>query len=117
AQLGRAAEALLAANFCEDWGIDQIADTLATSPAHLSRVFRRHTGTSLHQHRINLRLATAVELVADPQRSLTDVALELGFASPSHFSDQFRRHLGVPPSSLRSSSSRQRRALRARAGI
>jgi AraC family transcriptional regulator len=111
-QLGLAAEEFVVMQFRGDWGLDDIAATLEVSPAHLARVFRRHVGTAMHQHRIRLRLCAAIEELADSERSLTELALELGFASPSHFSELFHRTLGVPPSTLRGAGVRRRRAAR-----
>lgn len=71
-------------------------------------MFRQRTGWSLHAYRDQLRLRHAVEWVLDGTRRLTDVALELGYASHSHFTDRFRASYGFAPTELRA---------RARAGI
>jgi AraC-like DNA-binding protein len=42
-----------------------------------------------------------LERVLESRRPLTDIAADLGFASPSHFSESFRRVFGVTPSSAR----------------
>ncbi|MEO8626449.1 MAG: AraC family transcriptional regulator [Candidatus Limnocylindrales bacterium] len=80
--------------------IDQLAGGVAASPFHLSRVFRRETGSSVHSYRTQLRLRASVERVAAGER-LADVALDLGFASQAHFADRFRRAYGVPPAAWR----------------
>ncbi|MEA2676996.1 MAG: hypothetical protein QOJ81_1137 [Chloroflexota bacterium] len=80
--------------------IDQIASGVATSPFHLSRVFRRETGTSVHSYRTQLRLRASIERLAAGDR-LADVAQDLGFASQAHFADRFRRTYGVPPAAWR----------------
>ncbi len=111
--LGERADEYLAARFTEDWGLDDLADALDVSPAHLARIYRRHAGRSIHQQRMALRLHAAVELLADPHRALTDIALELGYASPSHFSSSVRRAFGRPPSQLRDLRAPARAELRA----
>ena len=45
--------------------------------------------------------AAALERIADPALPLTELALDLGFASHSHFTDTFRRTFGRPPSAVR----------------
>jgi AraC-like DNA-binding protein len=80
--------------------IDQLADGVAASPFHLSRVFRRETGSSVHGYRTQIRLRASVERVAAGDR-LADVAQDLGFASQAHFADRFRRTYGVPPAAWR----------------
>jgi AraC-like DNA-binding protein len=80
--------------------IDEIAAGIGTSPFHLSRLFRRETGASLHSYRTHLRLRASVERIAAGDR-LADVAHDLGFASQAHFADRFRRTYGVPPAAWR----------------
>lgn len=118
AKLGDRAEALVASTFRENLSLDRLAAQLDTSPAHLARVFRQHTGRSLHQYRLSLRLAASVALLADAERTVTDIALELGFSSPSHFATTLRRTLGVAPTALRGLGASGQAALLAdRAGI
>lgn len=98
-QLVEAARELLAARFRERLTIDAIACELAASPFHLSRVFRRLTGLTLHQYRMRLRLSNG--LVDLTERPLTDLALDLGFSSHSHFTVAFRRLYGATPRAVR----------------
>jgi AraC-like DNA-binding protein len=95
------ARAILAADLAQPMGLDEVADRAGASVFHLSRVFRERTGRSLHAYRDQLRLRTAVERVLDGSRRLTDVALELGYASHSHFTDRFCAAYGFAPSQLR----------------
>jgi AraC family transcriptional regulator len=78
--------------------LSEVADALGASVFRLCRVFRRHTGTTLHAYRNRLRLARALELVPRRHRDLSDVALSLGYSSHSHFTAAFRREYGVTPS-------------------
>lgn len=111
--LGTRADRYLARHYRQNWGLDDMARDLGVSPAHLARVYRRHAGRSIHQQRMGLRMHAAVELLADAERGLTDIALELGYANPSHFSSSFRRVFGRAPSALRGASARARASIRA----
>jgi AraC family transcriptional regulator len=97
-----AARAVLAARYAERLSLDGLAREVHMSPFHLAHRFRAHTGTGLHAYRTHLRLREALRRIADPETSLTDLALDLGFASHSHFTDTFRRTFGRPPSAVRS---------------
>ena len=66
----------------------------------LARHFRRHTGMSFAEWRRRARLLRALGWIAEG-RPILEVALELGYDSPSAFSAMFRRELGAPPSSFR----------------
>lgn len=92
----------LAATWADD---DSLADTAAAvgaSPFHLSRIFRAHTGTTIHQHRTQLRLRAGLgRLGTTDPLDLAGLALDLGFANHSHFTATFRRAFGVAPSKAR----------------
>jgi AraC-like DNA-binding protein len=95
-------ETYLATRYDQPLTLESLAADLATTPFHLSRVFTAHRGRSIHQHLLQLRLRAAVDRMLDcPGVPLTDLGLELGFATPSHFSSAFRQHFGIPPSQFR----------------
>lgn len=66
-----------------------------------SREFAAAIGTTPYRWLIGARLAHAKALLADPQRSITDVAMATGFDSPSHFASRFRLHVGMTPTAWR----------------
>jgi len=79
---------------------EQLAAGLAASLRTLDRRFRRETGMSLKQWRLQLRLMQAIELLNTGQ-SITAIALELGYSSPSPFIYMFREQFGVSPAQYR----------------
>ncbi|WP_394847678.1 helix-turn-helix transcriptional regulator [Pendulispora brunnea] len=95
-------ERTLATRYREPLSLDDLAKSVGYSPFHLAHVFRAHTGTTIHAKRMKLRMHVALEEVRDPQRDLTDIALDLGFSSHSHFTESFRRTFGQAPRAFRS---------------
>src|SRR5579872_2125584 len=81
--------------------IDEIARDAAISPFHFIRLFRAVFGETPHQCRIRARIDRAKHLLAVSDFSVTDVCMEVGFASLGSFSDLFTRRVGVPPSVYR----------------
>ena len=79
----------------------EIAAEFGLSPFTLCRVFHRHAGLPVHRYRRRLRLRHALKRLADGDRDLTDLALDLGFSDHSHFTNAFRGEFGVPPSAFR----------------
>jgi AraC-like DNA-binding protein len=80
--------------------LEQIAGKGNLSARTLARHFRRHTGMSFAEWRRRARLLRALGWIAEG-RPILEVAMELGYESPSAFSAMFRRELGAPPSSFR----------------
>jgi AraC family transcriptional regulator len=99
--LAHDAAALVGRTFARNWPLTRIARELGTSPFHLARTFKRATGTSLHQHRLALRLHASLEWLRDSRDDISGIALDLGFADHSHFTVSFRRRFGVTPSAYR----------------
>jgi AraC-like DNA-binding protein len=95
------AKALLLDRFRDALSMADVGRAVGASPYHLARVFRRHTGLSLHGYRTRLRLLSALERIGDARGCLADLALDLGFSSQSHFTDAFRAAFGVAPGKVR----------------
>lgn len=81
--------------------IEDVAREACMSPFHFIRRFEAVFGLTPHQFRIRSRLDRARLLLALDRHSVTDVCLEVGFASLGSFSDLFARRVGVSPSAYR----------------
>jgi AraC family transcriptional regulator len=71
------------------------------SPAHFARAFAVTVGMTPFRYVMTRRLARARELLERTDLPALDVALEVGFKTPSHFTSRFRREFGVTPRALR----------------
>ncbi|WP_438035028.1 helix-turn-helix transcriptional regulator [Sorangium sp. So ce204] len=71
------------------------------SPFHFLRVFGKVVGVTPHQYLVRARLRRAARLLADGARSITDIALDVGFGDLSNFVRTFRRAAGVSPRGFR----------------
>ncbi len=98
ARVNRAIDYIVA-NLDGDLGLEAVARAAAFSPFHFHRVFKSLIGETLGQFVKRQRIERALQIMShSPGRSLTDVALDCGFASSSDFSRCFKQRLGVPPS-------------------
>lgn len=77
--------------------LPELADRFYLSPFTISRWFHRETGLPLRRYIQSLRLRRALTFMLDEKRSLTAIALELGFYDESHFSKAFHAEFGMPP--------------------
>jgi len=89
----------VAAGFAEGASLGELARRLGSSPFHLCRVFREHTGRTLHRYRVELRLRAALARL-EQGADVSTVAHAVGFSSHSHFTAEFRATFGLTPSTF-----------------
>lgn len=77
------------------------ADKICLSPNYFGDLVKKETGKSAQEY-IQLRMIdTAKEWLADPARTTSRIAGELGFQYPQHFVRFFKRHTGLTPREYR----------------
>ena len=91
----------LYANPADERSVDEWGRMLGASARTLARHFEKETGMSLRDWRYRLRLFLAVEWLCSSARSITEIALDLGYASPSAFTYMFRQEMGCSPTEWR----------------
>ncbi len=94
------AKLVLASDPARRWTLAEIAAEVRGSPVYLTQVFQQVEGLPLYRYQLRLRLARALDLLAQYD-DLTALSLALGFSSHSHFSAAFRQAYGRSPSEFR----------------
>ena len=89
--------AILKQNLAEPPGLEEIGRRVGCSHFYLSRIFSEQMGRSIFQHLRELRLERAAALLCEGKMQITQIALEVGYASPSHFTSAFRETFGCCP--------------------
>ena len=97
------AKLLLASDPARRWTLAEISAEVRGSPVYLTQVFQQVEGLPLYRYQLRLRLARALDLLAQYD-DLTTLSLALGFSSHSHFSAAFRQAYGRSPSEFRHSA-------------
>jgi AraC-like DNA-binding protein len=90
-----------------DPSLARAARACARAPRSLQRELRA-AATSFQRELDEARVRLAKRLLAETDAPLTEIAYDVGCASPQHFSTLFRRVAGVPPSRLRRGLRRDR---------
>jgi AraC-like DNA-binding protein len=85
----------------DDLTVPAMANVADLSPAHFARAFAATVGMTPFRYVLSRRLARARELLECTERSALDIALDVGFKTPSHFTARFRCEFGVTPRALR----------------
>lgn len=85
----------------EPMGLDQLAALVGLSRFHFCTAFRMATGRTPHDWLVALRIERARQLLAHPELKVTEVALAVGYETPSSFAASFRRVTGMTPTAFR----------------
>lgn len=85
----------------EDLSLESIASTLGMSQYYFARLFKQSMGIAPYQYVIGQRVERAKQLLDQTPSSLSDIALQCGFASQGHLNLHFKRLVGVTPREFR----------------
>ena len=96
--------------------LETVARQAGLSAFHFLRLFAGALGVTPHQYLVRSRLRRAARLLADPSRSITDVAFDVGFGDLSNFVNTFRRAAGVSPRGFRQAARGDRKIFQDRLG-
>jgi transcriptional regulator GlxA family with amidase domain len=92
------AKDLMDRRYAEPLDVATLAREACASEAHFARSFKRAFGETPHRYLTRRRIERAQELLRATDRPLTEMALDVGFDTPSSFSRAFRQITGEPPS-------------------
>jgi AraC-like DNA-binding protein len=97
--------------------LDGAAGQAGISPFHFLRLFSSVLGVTPHQYLVRSRLRHAARRLADTDRSVTDIAYDVGFGDLSNFVRTFHRAAGVSPRRFREASRRMRKIFQERLAL
>lgn len=99
-QLERAID-YMKANLTQDLSILDLATLTSMSESHFSRSFKQSVGIAPYQYLMQQRVERAKQLLKQQAISISDIALDCGFANQTHLTKVFRQLTGVTPKAYR----------------
>jgi AraC-like DNA-binding protein len=108
------AAAWIETHSAEEIDLDAAAREVGLSAFHFLRLFSRVLGVTPHQYLVRSRLRRAARLLADDERSITDIAFQVGFGDLSNFVRTFHKAAGVSPRRFRQAARGERKILQDR---
>lgn len=81
--------------------VRQMAAMLYVTPGYLSDVFRTQTGMRIKEYQTLLRMEEALSLLLSTDLSVAEIALRLGYTTPSYFIRCFEQQYHQPPGFFR----------------
>jgi signal transduction histidine kinase/DNA-binding LacI/PurR family transcriptional regulator/AraC-like DNA-binding protein len=94
-------------NFTRSFSLMEVSETIGVSKSYLSRIFKLDTGVSLWDYLNRYRVQKAKELLLLSDKSVTEIAADVGFDDTSYFSRVFREIAGCSPRAFRQEPNRQ----------
>lgn len=78
--------------------VQECAERLALSPNYFGDLIKRQTGETPHEHIKRFLIERVKKELADGNRSISEIAYDLGFEYPHHLSRMFKNTTGMTPS-------------------
>lgn len=95
------ATAYIADHIYEDILLEQLAAKTKLSLSALNQRFQREVGTSPREYINLMKIEKAKELLADSNKTVTEIAFDLSFSSSNYFAFVFHKLTGQPPTAFR----------------
>ena len=86
---------------CIKAGLPEIVSYCNYDKKYLCCVFKKYTGVTMTEYLNDARLNYAVGLLQNTSKTVSDIALELGFSSVSYFNVIFKKRFGATPKEMR----------------
>jgi AraC-like DNA-binding protein len=78
-----------------------IARELSIGYSYFRKMFKKYTGVSPLQYHLQLRIKQAEDMLSSTNKSMKEIAYDLGFSSFFYFSRLFKQKTGVNPTDFR----------------
>jgi AraC family transcriptional regulator len=88
-------------NYNEDISLDHLATISTMSKFHFTRTFKQIIGMSPYQYIASKRIDNAKMFLKNSHLSITEIAYEVGFSTPTSFYKFFTKSEGISPSQFR----------------
>lgn len=84
-----------------DISAEGLAERVNLSPGYFGKLFNEHTGKSVNEYIVSLRLERAKELLSTSNISINNISGKVGFNNPTYFMTVFKKAFGMTPNQYR----------------
>ncbi|HEY9054376.1 MAG TPA: helix-turn-helix transcriptional regulator, partial [Rectinemataceae bacterium] len=81
-----------------------VAKEVFVSPSYFLSLFKQETGQTFVDYLTSLRVEKAKALLASTEKSVMEIADEVGFSNPNYFSSIFKKATGMTAKEYRAKS-------------
>jgi len=84
-------------NYMNDISLDDLAQYVSMSSFYLSRVFSKVYGTNIKEYIIKIRMEKAKSMLIEGNKSVKQIAFEVGYVDQNYFSKAFKKYTNISP--------------------
>ncbi|MCY1721559.1 substrate-binding domain-containing protein [Prolixibacteraceae bacterium Z1-6] len=82
----------------EELSVEELSQLIGLSRVHVYRKIKKLTGMSVSEFVRSVKLKQSLNLIKTSGKSISEIAYEVGFSSPSYFTRCFKKQFGISPS-------------------
>lgn len=84
-----------------EYNMEELAQQHNVGYSYFRKMFKKYTGVAPAQYHLQLRVIRAKELLVATDKTISEIAFQLGFQNIYHFSMLFKKKIGMSPSEFR----------------
>lgn len=91
----------IAKDYSQYYTMSQLAERLSTTVEKLNSICKSHTGATLKQYQLDLKITEAKRLLIFARLNHSEIGYRLGFEDVSYFARLFRKRTGYSPTAFK----------------
>lgn len=88
-------------NISGDLSLIRFSELLHFNPSYLSRMYKQCTGESISERIFEIKINKAREMLKKSNKKINEIAIDLGFETPSYFTRFFKKKTNLSPQEYR----------------
>jgi len=90
-------------HYHEKLSLEDIAQRYDYSLSYISRIFKQEAGMTFQEYVQTIRIQESYRLLINTSKTVTDIAMSVGYSDVKFFNDIFKRQTGMTPTQYRKS--------------
>lgn len=88
-------------NFHKEVSLEDVSREVNINPYYFSKRFKEETGVNFIDYLTDIRIKKAKDLLENPQLSIKEICIQVGYTDPNYFSRIFKKIENITPSEYR----------------